>query len=399
MDQVQYTIEQQRSRTDASLDAERATTDSGEYRAEAFSLQELDDLLERDRIIADAQLLRLRNSADRQLARDRFESPAKLGGEVAQERRIADQGKRIEREAIDARVDDERARADLLVDAERKKQELHRTNLEERRQDTDDQLSSERHKSDSAVAAFGVTQNALADSEAQKGHYGDVLGIVTHDLRGPLAVITMSAEAIAAETHEPSTRKLAQLVTQSAARMERLTADLLDAIRIQSGALHITPRMQALDVLLTEVRKSYGPLFASRGLSFTVNMPAKPIVASFDYDRIVQVLSNLLGNAIKFTPRGRMVMLTVEQHAEQVEFSLCDNGPGIMPSDLPHIFDRFWHIDSDTRRGLGLGLHICKTIVEAHGGSIEVQSELGKGSTLRFSLPLFKLSPSAATLS
>ncbi len=388
MEQIQHTIKEQRAHTDASLDAERATTDSAEYQAEAINQQELDDLIEHDRILADTRLLKLRNSADSLLARNRSASPPQVGDSVAQERRIADQGTKTEREAMDAHVQGERERSDLLVDAERNKQALHHTKLEVRRQDTNDQLSSERHDSDTAVIALGHTKNALAISEVQQGRYDDVLGMVTHDLRSPLMVIASGAAAIAADTHEPSIRKLAQLMAQAAARMERLTADLLDAVRIQSGMLRITKLPQAIDALLTEVLKMYGPLFANRALTFTVDMPPTAIVASFDYDRIVQVLSNLLGNAMKFTPKGGTVTLHVQQRARQVEFSLSDSGPGICPSDLPHIFERFCQIDNHSRRGLGLGLYICKIIVEGHGGTIAAESELGKGTTLRFALPL-----------
>lgn len=388
MELVQNTIKEQRAHTDASLGAERATTDSGEYRLEAIARQELDDLIEHDRILADTRLLRRRDNADSMLARNRSASPSNEGGNVAKERRIADQGKQTEREEMDAHVQDERQRSDLVVDAERRKQELHHTQLAGCRHDTDDQLSSERHDSDTAVIALGHTMDALALSEDQQERYGDVLGMVTHDLRSPLMVIASGAEAIATNPQDPATRKMAQLMMQAAARMERLTADLLDAVRIQSGTMRITKQPQRVDALLTEVFKTYEPLFANRGLAFTVDIPTTDIVVSFDYDRIVQVLSNLLGNAMKFTPRGGAVILQVQQRAGQVEFSLNNSGPGISPSDLPHVFERFWKIDNHARRGLGLGLYICKTIVEAHCGTITAESKLGEGATLRFALPL-----------
>jgi signal transduction histidine kinase len=138
---------------------------------------------------------------------------------------------------------------------------------------------------------------------------------------------------------------------------------------------------------LSEVLKTYEPLFANRQLTFTLDMPAAAIVVSFDYDRIVQVLSNFLGNPMQFTPRGGTVALHVQQPLHQVEFSLVNSGSGISPSDLPHIFERFWQIDNHARRGLGLGLYICKTIVDGHGGAITAENELGKGTTIRFSLP------------
>lgn len=388
MEQVQNAINEQRVHMDASLDAERATTDSGEYRSELIAQQELDDLIEHDRILADARLFKLRDIADRTLARYRFLLPSKEGGIVAQERRIADQGKKDEREEMDEHVQGERARADLLVETERSKQGLHRTQLDACRQDTNDQLSSERHDSDTAVVALGHTKDALALSQGQQERYGDVLGMVTHDLRGPLVVLSMGAEAIAEETNDAAIREIAQQMTRAAARMDRLIVDLFDVVRIQSGTLRITKQPQGIDTLLNEVLKTYGPLFASRALNFTIEMPPKGVVVSFDYDRIVQVLSNLLGNAMKFTPHGGTAILRVKQRAQQIEFSLSNSGPGINPGDLSHIFERFWQIDNQYRRGLGLGLYICRTIVEGHGGTITAESKAGMGVTIRFVLPL-----------
>jgi signal transduction histidine kinase len=387
MEQVQNAMTEQRAHTDASLGAERAAADSGEHRSEALALRALDDLVERDRILADTRLLRFRDSADRLLARARSASPLNDGG-VAQERRIADQGKKTEREDMDARLQSERQRSDVIVETERSEQETQRAQLEAHRQDTNDQLSSERHDTDATVTALGHTRDALALSEGHQERYDDVLGMVTHDLRSPLAVLMITAETIAEDTQEPATREAAQRMTRAAARMERLLADLLDVARIQSGALRITKRQYAVAPLVTEILKTYGPLFTDRGLTFMVDAPATAIVASFDYDRIVQVLSNLLGNAMKFTPRGGTVTLEVQQRAEHIEFNLRDNGPGICASALPHVFERFWQIASADRRGLGLGLYICEKIVAAHGGTIRAESEFGQGATLRFTLPV-----------
>ena len=388
MEHVENVIKEQRAHTDASLGAERAATDSGEHRSEVIAQRMLDDLIERDRNLADAHLLKLRDTADSMLASNRSVSPSKEGGAVAQERRIADEGKKSERDDMDAHVQDERQRSDLVVEMERRDHEHRRIELDSRRQDTNDQLSSERHDSDAAVTALGSTQDALAVSESQQGHYGDVLGMVSHDLRNPLLIIAMNAEAIAADTQESSTRKSAQQVTRAAARMERLLADLLDVVRIQSGTLRITKRLHGVGALLAEVLKTYGPLFANHALTFTIEGPATAIIASFDYDRIVQVLSNLLGNALKFTPQGGTVILRVQQRGAQVEFSLSDSGAGICPNDLPRIFERFWQIENPARSGLGLGLYICRKIVEGHGGLIVAESELGKGATLRFTVPM-----------
>ena len=123
-------------------------------------------------------------------------------------------------------------------------------------------------------------------------------------------------------------------------------------------------------------------------MTFVHEPPSTPIAATFDHDRIVQVLSNLLVNAMKFLRPVGGVDLRVVQLAEDTEFVLRDNGPGIPPHDVPFIFERFWKLDSDARRGLGLGLQVCAKIVEAHGGRIWVESALGEGATFRFTLPV-----------
>jgi signal transduction histidine kinase len=198
----------------------------------------------------------------------------------------------------------------------------------------------------------------------------------------------MNAESIADMTREVVTGTSARTITLAVARMERLLSDLLDVARIESGTLRIVRRQHDVGSLLLEIFQSYQPMFSDRDITFTVNTPADRIMASFDYDRIVQVVSNLLGNAMKFTPGGGAVVLDVERQAEQVAFALRDGGPGIPQSALPHIFKRFWKIDSDARRGLGLGLHICEKIMQAHGGQIWAESDVGNGATFRFTLPV-----------
>ena len=236
--------------------------------------------------------------------------------------------------------------------------------------------------------ALDATTRALADAQGEQERQSDLLGMVAHDLRSPLFIIAMSAQAIAESTAEASTRADAHEVRRAASRMERLIMDLLDVARIESRTLRITRAPVDVGAFLLEVFRSYQPLFADRKLRFDFEAPATPMVASLDHDRIVQVFSNLLGNALKFTPAGGTVRLHAAPSGAEVEFVLRDSGPGIHPDALPNVFKRFWQKDSDSRRGLGLGLYICEKIVEAHGGRIWVESELGNGTTFRFTLPL-----------
>ena len=375
-----------RAHTDASLEAERVTSDAEMAVSAPDARRQLDDLIERDRTRADARLLKFRERADRTLLRERTDAPPP-NSSISDERDSADQRKQVEREVTDALLQRERQRSDIAVESGRSDQDMLRIGLEARRQDTDDRLSLERRGADTIANSLGETKSALTEAHSKEERHQDVLGMVTHDLRNPLCLISLGAESIAEMTNEGSTRTAAQGIGLAAARMERLLSDLLDVVRIESGTLRIVRRRHDVGALLLEVRLAYEPLFLARGITLTVNTSADGMEAFFDHDRIVQVLSNLLGNAMKFTPTGGSVLLRAERQGDVVAVIVSDNGPGIPRSALTHIFERFWQIDSDLRRGLGLGLHICEKVIQAHGGQITVESEPGNGATFRFTLP------------
>jgi signal transduction histidine kinase len=393
MEQMRQRIAEKRANTDASLGAERAGVDAATDRLAEKAQRALDDLIERDRIWADQGLLKFRENADGVLARERSASPPRDHSVVA-ERQAADDDKKAERKVTDALLDRERQKADSVTETERLRHDADRTSMDQQRQDTNDQLSTERGDADQATSARVETRGALAHSKSARIRGSDVLGMVAHDLRSPLCVIAMNSESIAALTDDRATRDAAEDVMRAAARMERILADLIDVARIEAGTLRIVKAPLDVGILVNEVFQTYRPLFSKRGLTFLVTLPNPSVMAVFDHDRIIQVLSNLLGNAMKFTPAGGTVRLHVETRSDQVEFVLHNTGPGIAPTALPHIFERFWQIDSDGRRGLGLGLHICEQIVAGHGGRIWAESETGQGATFRFTLPL--TAPSSA---
>lgn len=384
MQRAKKIITETRAHTDASLGVERADTDSARRIRAVAAQREQDVLLEHDRSVADERLWKCRSRADSLLARERFASP-ELNQAVATERLVADEDKRMEREATDARLDGERQRSIAVVEDERREHEVESADLELRRQDTDAQLIMEREGAD---VALDRSMKALADAESEQERQSGLLGMVAHDLRNPLCVIAMSAQLISESTAEASTREDAEEVRRAAARMDRLLLDLLDVARIESRTLRMTLAQQDVSAFVTEVFRSYQPLFAAREITFAIDVPVPAIVASFDHDRIVQVFSNLLSNALKFTPAAGTVHLRVEKQGPEVAFMMRDSGLGIHPDALSSVFKRFWQADSESRRGLGLGLYICEKIVEAHGGKISVESELGKGTTFRFTLPL-----------
>jgi signal transduction histidine kinase len=217
----------------------------------------------------------------------------------------------------------------------------------------------------------------------------EMLGVVAHDLRNPLNTIFMGTTLMLELIPEPDVvlRKQAETVRRAADRMNRLIQDLLDIRRVESGRMVIEPRSEAVEAIVAEAMEMLRPLATAASLRLDCAIVGDCPRVSADPARILQVLSNLVGNAIKFTPRGGSVRISVERGADDVRFAVSDTGPGIPPDQLPHIFGQFWQASRADRRGVGLGLAIAKGIVEAHGGRIWVESTVGEGSTFIFTLP------------
>ena len=218
----------------------------------------------------------------------------------------------------------------------------------------------------------------------------DVLGVVSHDLRNPLAAISTAAELIPM-LKEGDTRKLSALsasITRSAGVMQKLIGDLLDFAQIQGGALSIERCSETLRDIVSPVFEMLQAQANAKTLSLKADIPADLPQASCDQVRVGQVLSNLLGNAIKFTPDGGIICVAASLLGQFIQVSVSDTGPGIPPEALPKVFDRFWQAKETQRLGAGLGLSIARGIVEAHDGKIWVESQVGKGTTFYFTLPV-----------
>jgi two-component system, sensor histidine kinase and response regulator len=221
----------------------------------------------------------------------------------------------------------------------------------------------------------------------------EVLAIVSHDLRNPLTVVRMNAsilrEDLSSKPPDPQ-RDLVhvQRIERSLARIERLIADLLDVACIDAKALSIHPAPVEANALMVEAAEAGQFLAEHKGCAFSVRETEGGLTVQADRERILQVFSNLIGNSLKFVPEsGGQIVLSGERQGPQVTFTVGDNGAGIAAEHLPHLFDRFWH-GKDARHGAGLGLFIARGIVEAHGGSIEVESAEGQGTRIRFRLPV-----------
>lgn len=218
----------------------------------------------------------------------------------------------------------------------------------------------------------------------------EVLGVVAHDLRNPLNGIRLAASALESDGERDwaTVRQVTGLIVRAVRRAERLIDDLVDVVRLEAGELRLERRQVLVHELLAEALEALGPEAAQAGVTLDAQDGRDLPPLEADHGRLLQVLGNLVGNAIKFTPRGGHVRVTAEEHAGALRFSVADTGPGISEAHLPHVFDRFYQAEPGARRSAGLGLAIAKGLVEAHGGRIWVESPPGRGALFRFTIPL-----------
>lgn len=228
---------------------------------------------------------------------------------------------------------------------------------------------------------YRTAQGAIQDRD-------NLLGFVAHDLRNPLHTIVMAAARLHPRRDEPErrSRKPAERIERAANRMDRLIQDLLDVDRMEGGRLFIRPDRVRITEVVSGALEAQKSLAGSSSLELQADLA--PAVADMwaDRDRILQVFENLIGNALKFTePGGRITVGAAPRDGEML-FWVADTGPGIAAENMTHLFERFWRGVRDGS-GSGLGLPIVKGIVEAHGGRVWVESELGEGSTFYFTIP------------
>lgn len=237
-------------------------------------------------------------------------------------------------------------------------------------------------------AALAIENARLYEAEQRARRARDeALGIVAHDVRSPLNAIFLAAQLLERKLAADEGREQVASILRSVARANRLIEDLLDVTRIEAGALTIACDAVATKPVLDEVLGSQRLPAAAAAIELRLEIDDALPELWADRDRLLQVLENLIGNAIKFTPKHGRITLAAAKRTGEVVFSVADTGVGIRHQNLPHVFDRFWQADRTERRGAGLGLPICKGIVEKHGGRIWVESNPGRGTTVFFTLP------------
>jgi PAS domain S-box-containing protein len=225
-------------------------------------------------------------------------------------------------------------------------------------------------------------------AEAAARQREEVIAVVSHDLRNPLNVI-MAATSLMTEVELPEAKKAKQvgIISRSARAMLRLIEDLLDATRIQAGSFRIHRERVDPRRLIEDASAALVPLMEERSLELVARIDEDVTTIGADRTRLLQVLDNLLGNAIRHSPESARIRVGLERIGDRLAFSVADDGPGIAEADRPHLFERFWQGRGRATGGAGLGLAICRGIVEAHGGRIWLDTNVTTGTTIRFEIP------------
>ncbi|MEB3281269.1 MAG: HAMP domain-containing sensor histidine kinase [Lyngbya sp.] len=237
---------------------------------------------------------------------------------------------------------------------------------------------------------LSLSFNRMAESiEGVEQRRRELISDMTHELRTPLTVVRGYLEEISEGRIEPSDELYHRLIRETR-RLERLVNDLQELSKAEAGYLAINPQPLNLRPILESLVARFGDQLLEDGPILKLDLPSNLPSVLADIDRTEQILVNLLGNAIRYTETGS-ITVKVWQELKFVWVAVIDTGVGISETDLPHVFERFWRGERSRSRqwgGTGIGLAITKRLVELQGGKIEVESELGKGSTFRFCLPI-----------
>jgi signal transduction histidine kinase len=237
------------------------------------------------------------------------------------------------------------------------------------------------------ATAFNRMSGELEHLESSRR---DLVANVSHELKTPITAIQAHLENLLDGVEEPDPRTLQVMLAQSQ-RLGRLVEQLLDLSRLESGEVPLHRVAVPLAPLVSQVVSEIQVARSDRSVTLASEVPDELPLVEADRERVHQVLFNLVDNAVRFTPPGGSVTVSAHRHNGSVEIAVSDTGVGIGPEHLPRLFERFYRVDSARSRedgGTGIGLAIARSVVEAHGGHIQAQSELGKGSVFTFDLPV-----------
>jgi signal transduction histidine kinase len=339
----------------------------------------------------DQSLRKERHNSDQEVRRQNSLNSEVADAAIGEARDEADEALRATRDADDPRPTKAESDARGEEDAA----------IEDARTVADQQLASERSARTRELAEFFALERDLTDRHLLKereradlalNSRDDFLGMVAHDLRNFMSDIVLRAAALIRKSAEDeagrSARQVGLAIQRSTAAMNRLVSDLLDVAAIEAGRLQIDAAVGDVASVLRDAAEPFRFAAQAKGIFVELEDTPVTVTAKFDHDRVMQVLGNLVSNAMKFTPSGGKIRLGLSVIGEEVQLTVADTGSGIPADKLETIFDRFIQLQPTDRRGLGLGLYISKCLIEGHGGRIWASSVVGQGSSLCFTLPL-----------
>ena len=375
----------ERDDTDRSLNAERNKVASSIEQANRTLQKQTDEVVDNERSAADHMLTASRSTYDERIKLDLTASTTSQD-ELLDERHRTDLATCAERSRMDKTIAEERYMASTFVSRY----------LEIERQATDRNLFVERAATDKSCkgtslrfnnerAAHETTQHALTSRE-------ELLAIVSHDLRNPVGAILAYSKLILEEQNDCTLsveiRNFVEVIKRNADISLRLISDLLDAERFAQNKLNINYSYSSALSIASSVFDIFTPRARELGCNLLIRRPSEDLYLECDPHRIHQVLSNLVGNALKYIGKAGEVIISLSKQVNNIHFSVSDDGPGIPQDKQLEIFRRFTQLPSKDRTGLGLGLYISKTLVEAHSGHFWLESRLGEGSAFYFSIPI-----------
>lgn len=310
---------------------------------------------------------------------------------------------------VDAAIEEARQDADAVLratrsdenptDAQREARQVQDKAIRDERDTADAVLEEERRERTRSLAAFFALERELTDrhlsverkrADVALNNRDEFLGMVAHDLRGFMGEIVFRAAKLIRDAPEDEAgkrvREVGLGIQRSTAAMKRLVSDLLDVVAIEAGQLHVEVARGDVATVLRDCMEPFRFAAQTRGIELVLAQAQPSVAAMFDHDRVLQVLGNLVGNAMKFTPAGGTITLQLAAGRDEAVVSVSDTGAGVPEDKLEAIFERLTQLVPTDRRGLGLGLYISRCIVEAQGGRIWATSRLGHGSTFCFTL-------------
>lgn len=374
----------ERSNTDKSLSVERDKT------TKALDKASLKTRLKTNRILKDE-----RTNADQATAASRINHDDSR--HLNQISELEQNHLKEERKETDSATDAERSKIDLAISKEREAAtELVAAVLDSERAATDKNLVLERDATDSSVEdSSRELKSEVADHAKTKVSLttrDEFLAIVSHDLRNPLGAVRSYAEILLNQSKyghlHPEVKEYIGAIMRNADASLRLISDLLDVERMANDNFHLTFKKNEVKELIRESIETFAKDASDKDIRLSQESWSIDGIIECDHDRIMQVISNLLGNAMKYTPMGGAISIGALITGAELLISVRDSGPGIPDAKKVKIFQRFTQLGTKDRSGLGLGLYISKMLIEAHHGRLWVESESGNGSIFSFTIPM-----------